>query len=108
MSFEAFLFEISDKIFSVGQLYIFFIALGLIGLALSFWRWWIGLIWLILPLYAFVSLQISEMNALYVDVVHELGKSYIWHSYFSMIIAVLLNAAGILIQFIKPKKLILK
>ena len=77
---SAFLFEISDKIFSVGWLYIIFTVMGLIGLAKSFWHWWIRVLLVDSAASRFYQYAISEMKDLYVYVVHELGTDYILHS----------------------------
>ncbi len=112
MNYFVLLFEISDKVIPVQAMYIIFITLGGIGFLLGFWRWWISFIWFIFPLSffatAFIWLQNEEINYLYENIIRELGESYIWHNYISVIVGILLNTAGILVSFFKPRKLVLQ
>jgi hypothetical protein len=108
MSLFALLFEISDKVSSVQGMYFVFIILGLIGLILGFYRWWASVIWLFFPTSFIAFGEIVEINNLYQNIIQELGKSYIWHTYISVIIGVLINIAGIFVSLIKPRKIKLK
>jgi hypothetical protein len=105
-------FEISDKMPSVWSMYSIAAFLGGIGLLLGLWRWWLSAIWFIFPnlcfSFLFCAIQISEINDLYRHVIDELGESYIWHSYISAGIAILLNIVGILIKDSNERKLTLK
>ncbi len=107
MNLLALLFEIGDKIIQVQMMYLLFIVLGGIGFILGFWRWWLGAVWLIFLL-AIALMQIGETNYLYDAIVVEIGESYIWDSYISIIIGILLNIVGVFTNIFKTKKIILQ
>lgn len=93
------LFEIGDKVFPVQEMYIVFITLGIIGLLLGLWRWWLSAIWFVFPTLPIVLiysvLQSEEIDYLYDAMVRELGLNYIVHSIVSPIIGTALNMIGI-------------
>ncbi len=105
-------FEISDKVMQVQTMYWFALFLGGIGLLLGIWRWKLSAFWLLFPnlllTILFLFLQISEINALYDNIIRELGKSYIWQTYISASLSLLLNIIGIIIGIFKKKTLKLK
>ncbi len=96
----AFFFEIGDKIISNQKLYALMIVLGGIGVMLGYIRWWLGLIWLIIPV-SIISFYIFDIRDLYDDMVKEFGKNYILHSYISFVVAILLNLFGIILGLVK-------
>jgi hypothetical protein len=84
-----------------------FAGMGFIGFLLGYFRWWLGVIWLIFPLLLLGYSQIAEIDSLYNDIVRE-SKSYIWQSYLSITIGISVNVAGIFLGIFKNKKLNLK
>ena len=82
-----FFLEISDKVIPVSLMYGFALGLGGIGLLLGWWRWKLGLVWLIFPhsllVLGHMILHVAELDALHRDIIRELGQSYIWHSWIS-------------------------
>jgi hypothetical protein len=107
MQILALFFEISDKVIQVQMMYVLFIILGIIGLSLGFWRWWLSAIWLIFPI-VFALILFIQTNYSYEARILQFGEGYIWHSYFSVIIGIGLNLIGIFKKFFKRKKLILQ
>ena len=103
MSF-ALLFELNCKVTDVQFLYIFFISLGLFGLVLGFWRWWLSAFWLVL-ISTVVLIQIREIYYLYGTMIGNFGESYVWHIYISMVFGATLNLYGIFKNFPKNKKI---
>jgi hypothetical protein len=97
------LFEVIGEL---PETYIFTV-MGIIGFVLGYFRWWLGFIWLIFPLLLFGYGQIEEINSLYNDIVRE-SKTYIWQSYLSITIGVLVNIVGIFINMFKSKTHLLK
>lgn len=106
MNFLFLLFEIGDKTVPVQGLYSIFLIAGGIGFLLGLWRWWLSLLWFIFPMSIIFAwhflINIGDMYKMYDVYVGELGESYIWHSYISVIIGFLLNAAGIFIKIFRP------
>lgn len=106
-----FLFEIIDKMIPVQSMYLIFLTFGGIGLLLGCFRWWLSAIWLVVPTllfsFFFIIGHLSDLNLLYDDVIPELGISYIWHSYISMIIGISLNLLGLMLGY-KKQKILLK
>jgi hypothetical protein len=97
------LFEVIGEL---PETYIFAV-MGFIGFGLGYFRWWLGLIWFIFPLLLFEYVQIEEINSLYEAIVRE-SNSYIWQSYLSITIGVLVNVTGIFLgihNIFKKKKL---
>jgi hypothetical protein len=72
---------------------------GLIGGLLGLWKWWLGLVWLAIPmvfiLFIFISIQFDEIDHAYHHMFRELVYSYIVNSYVAPILGVVLNLAGI-------------
>jgi hypothetical protein len=106
------LFEISDKVVQVETMYWYALLLGGIGFLLGVWHWKLSVLWLLFPnlllTILFLFLQISEINALYDNIIRELGKIYIWQTYISASLSILLNITGIIIGIFKKKNLKLK
>lgn len=83
-------FEISDKILSFQDLYLLALVPGASAVLLGLLRWWFAVLWLVFPV-IFAYFQLREVYVLYENVILEMGVSYVWHSYVSAAIAVLLN-----------------
>lgn len=99
-------FEITDKVVPTLDLYIVYVVLGLIGLALGLFRWWASAIWLLFPVLLTVSvlgtLQYGEITELYDQMLKELGYSYILHNVAAPALAILLSIAGVIIA-VRPR-----
>ncbi len=112
MQIFLFLLEIGDKVIEVRAMYILFIALGLIGLLLGFWRWWLSAIWLVFPtliiVFLFGSLQNEEINYLYEGIIRELWSNYILHNFISPILSVGLNLTGIGLGLLRNRRIRLR
>jgi hypothetical protein len=100
---SALLFEI--EVVPVYVLYLFYVTPGVIGCFLGFWRWWLGVIWLLIPLVFFLLLywagQYDHVYTFYEQIVRQEGRSYVVHSIIVPTLSVLLNVAGIGIGWIR-------
>jgi hypothetical protein len=84
---------------------IFFAVLGLIGGILGYLRWWLGVIWIVLPclMALFFVDEINQISSNFKD-----NWNYIWKSYLAMSFGIALNIVGIYLGFNRRKKLKLK
>lgn len=102
------LLEIGDKIVPVSIMYAGFLLLGSIGAGVGYWRWKLGIVWILFPLslmvVAFLSLQTEEIGSLYPHIIRELGQAYIWHSWLSPIAGGLMAVIGTVGGFLRRKR----
>ncbi len=102
------LFLLEIEVVDVSAMYMFFVALGVIGLLLGFWRWWLGSLWLVFPtftsVFLFASLQREEIDYFYNYIIRDLGTTYILHNFISPILGVGLNLTGIGLGLLRNRK----
>lgn len=106
-----FLFELEFP--TVNYVYSLFFAIGGIGFLLGLWRWWLSLIWLIIPNLligsAFLLGQTMEIYSdLHEAIIRTYGENYIWHNYISVISGFLLNILGVFVKSFYSKKINLR
>ena len=94
----ALLFEVMDKEPSLVQIWIECFVLGIGGLFLSRYRYWLAIAVLALVL-ILAWLQISELRDPFVgrDIVREAGRGYVVQSYLALAIAMTLPTIGAII-----------
>jgi len=93
-----FLFEVMDKEPSLVQIWIESLVVGIGGLILSRYRYWLAVFFLEVAL-IMAWLQISELRDPFVgpDIVREAGHGYVVQSYVAMVIAVILPTVGAIV-----------
>ncbi len=102
---ELFLSNFGYKILDVQIMYPLFLILGGIGLLLSYKRWWLGIIWLVLFVSGFAFMHFQGISENLPDnLLADPTFSNKVNSYISVTIGILLNLAGL---FIKKRKKIL-
>ena len=101
----ALLFEVMDKEASLVQIWIECVVLGIGGLFLSRYRYWLAICVLALAL-ILAWLQISELRDPFVgpNIVREAGPSYVIQSYVALTIAVTLPTIGAIIAWRRTHK----
>jgi len=102
---SALLFEVMDKEPSLVQIWIECVVLGIGGLFLSRYRYWLAIAVLALAL-TLAWLQISELRDPFVgpDIVREAGHGYVVQSYVALTIAVALPTIGAIIGWRRTRK----
>ena|SRR2546421_9350442 len=101
----ALLFEVMDKEASLVQIWIECVVLGVGGLFLSRYRYWLAIALLALAL-ILAWLQISELRDPFVgrDIVREAGHGYVVQSYLALAIAMMLPTIGATIGWYRTRK----
>ena len=102
---DALLLEVMDKEPSLVQIWIECIVLGIGGLFLSRYRYWLAIAVLTLVL-ILAWLQISELRDPFVgrDIVREAGRGYVAQSYLALAVAVMLTTVGAIIGWHRTRK----
>jgi hypothetical protein len=101
----AILFEVMDKEPSLIQIWIECLVLGIGGLVLARYRYWLAVCVLAFAL-VLAWLQISELRDPFVgpDIVREAGHNYVVQSYLAITIALMLPTIGAIMGWRKTRK----
>ena len=94
------LFEVMDKEPSLLMIWIAALLVGIAGLFLSRWKWWLGVIALVVAL-VFSLFQIQELHDQSVGpaILREVGYRYVFQSYAASIVAILLPSIGLVVRW---------
>jgi hypothetical protein len=94
------LFEVMDKEPSLITLWITSIFLGVGGLALSRYRWWLAASLLVIALTMGLA-QVMELRDPFVgpQIISEAGRGYVIQSYIAVVISILLPLLGLIMKW---------